>query len=193
MARQLLVKFGAPIIFPEAVPVGVMAGPAVGLVIIVWWAFFSRAPRFERWGAVALMVVALVVTSQIVHESIATAMMGMMFPVNSIPIVSLAFVVWAVTCRNLSDTPRRVAMVATILLASGGWTLVRTGGFTGDLEHDFAWRWVETLEEELLARAGDLPALSAASAGMESAAEFTDDCSHTSGDITAPRRDTSSS
>ncbi len=160
MARQLLVKFGAAIIFPEAVPVGVMAGPAVGLVIIVWWAFFSRAPRFERWGAVALMVVALVVTSQIVHESIATAMMGMMFPVNSIPIVSLAFVVWAVTCRNLSDTPRRVAMVATILLTSGGWTLVRTGGFTGDLEHDFTWRWAETLEEELLARARSAGALS---------------------------------
>ena len=50
MALQLLVKSGAPIIFPEAVPVGVMADPAVGLVIIVWWAFFSRAPRFERWA-----------------------------------------------------------------------------------------------------------------------------------------------
>jgi hypothetical protein len=24
--------------------------------IVVWWAFFSRAPRSERWGAVVLLV-----------------------------------------------------------------------------------------------------------------------------------------
>jgi outer membrane protein assembly factor BamB len=48
-------------------------------------------------------------------------------------------------------------MVATILLACGVWTLVRTGGITGDTDSDFAWRWSETPEERLLAQAGDEP------------------------------------
>jgi hypothetical protein len=46
-------------------------------------------------------------------------------------------------------------MVATILLACGVWTLIRTGGITGDVHSDFAWRWAETPEERLLAQAGD--------------------------------------
>ena len=48
-------------------------------------------------------------------------------------------------------------MVATILLSCGVWSLVRTGGFTGDYDNDFEWRWAETAEERLLAQAGDKP------------------------------------
>ncbi len=152
-----VVRFGVPIVVPEAIAFGVIGGLVGGLAIVVWWAFFSRASRSDRWGAVVLMIVALVVTSQIVHESIATAMMGMMFIVYAIPVLSLPFVVWAVTTRNFPDRPRRTAMVATILLACGGWTLVRTGGFTGELDQDFAWRWTDTPEERLLAEGGDEP------------------------------------
>ena len=39
------------------------------LAIAVWWMLFSRAPRFERWGAVGLMLVALVATPLINHRS----------------------------------------------------------------------------------------------------------------------------
>ena len=154
---QWVIRFGVPRVEPEAIPFAVIGGLVCGLAIVVWWAFFSRASRSDRLGAVVLMVVALVVTSQIVHESIATAMMGMMFIIYAIPVLSLPFVVWAVTTRNFPDRPRRVAMVATILLACGGWTLVRTGGFTGELDQDFAWRWTDTPEERLLAKGGDEP------------------------------------
>ena len=117
---------------------GVIGGLVGGLAVVVWWLFFSRAPWSERLGAVVLMIVALFATSRIVHESIATGAMGMLFPVLAIPVLSLAFVAWAVASRRLSDGPRRAAMVATILLACGVWTLVRTGGFTGDFDNDFA-------------------------------------------------------
>ena len=157
VSLQWVVRFGVPIVMPEAIAFGVIGGLVGGLAIVVWWAFFSRASRSDRWGAVVLMIVALVVTSQLVHESIATAMMGMMFIVYAIPVLSLPFVVWAVTTRNFPDRPRRVAIVATILLACGGWTLVRTGGFTGELDQDFAWRWTDTPEERLLAKGGDEP------------------------------------
>ena len=128
---QWLIRFVVPVVESEAIPVGVMGGLFTGLVVMVWWGFFSRAPRSERWVAVALMIAALVVTSRFLHESIATSMNGLTFVVYAVPVLSLAFVVWAVVSRSLPEGPRRVSMVATILLACGVWTLVRTGGFTG--------------------------------------------------------------
>ena len=170
---QWLGRFGVPIVVPEAMQFGVMGGLFGGLAIVVWWAFFSRAPRSERWGAVVLMIVAMVATSRILHVSIATGGMGMTFSIYAIPVLSLAFVVWAVASRGLSERPRRVAMVATILLACGVWALVRTGGFTCDFDNDFAWRWAETAEERLLAQAGDKPTvLPSAPAAAETGADW---------------------
>ncbi len=147
---QALAWFVVPIFVPEAMPVGAIGGLFCGLAIVIWWGFFSRASRSERWGAVILMIVTLVATQRILHESIATWGMGFLYFVYAIPILSLAFVVWAVTCRRLSDGPRRAAMVATILLACGVFTLLRTGG-TIDVRSELAWRWSETPEEKLLA------------------------------------------
>ncbi|MFC1717742.1 hypothetical protein ACFL6S_29040, partial [Candidatus Poribacteria bacterium] len=50
----LLVRFGVPIIWPEAVMFFIFGGMAVALLVVVWWAFFSRAPGIERWGAIVL-------------------------------------------------------------------------------------------------------------------------------------------
>ncbi len=170
---QLLVGFVVPMVVPEAVVFGVPGGLLGWLAIVVWWAFFSRAPRSERWGAVVLMIVALVATPRFAHVSIATGNMGFMIPLYATPVLSLAFVVWAVAGRHLSDGPRRATMVATILLACGVWTLVRTGGFTSEGRHDFAWRWAETLEERLLTQAGDEPAaLPSAPAAAEAGADW---------------------
>ena len=170
---QWLVRFGIPIVIPGAIAVGVFGGLLGGLAIAVWWAFFSRASRTDRWGAVVLMIVALFATSQILHESIATAMQGMMFTIYSVPVLSLAFVVWAVASRRLSDRLRRITMVATILLACGVWTILRTDGMTGEARHDFAWRWAETAEEKFLAQAADeLTIFSPAHATTEKEAEW---------------------
>ena len=152
-----LVRFGIPILMPGATLFGVIGGVVLAVALVVWWAFSSRAPRSERWGAVVLMIVALGVTSRLLHESIATAGMGMLFFLYAIPVLSLAFLVWTVASRHLADGPRRAAMVATILLASGVWTLLRSDGMTGDGAAEFAWRWTPTPEERFLAQAGDEP------------------------------------
>ena len=89
---QWLAWFGVPIVVPEAVVFGMAGGLLCGLAVVVWWAFFSRAPRSERWGAVVLMIVALVATSRVIHESMATAGQGMTFAIYAIPVLSLAFV-----------------------------------------------------------------------------------------------------
>ena len=155
---QWLAMFVLPIVVPEAALYGVLAGVFGGLAVVVWWLFFSRAPWSESVGVIVLMIVALFGTSRIVHESIATGMMGMMLPIFAIPVLSLALVSWAVASRRLSSGPRRASMVATILLACGVFTLLRTGGITGGGDSDFHWRWTETPEERLLAQAGDEPA-----------------------------------
>ena len=154
---QWLLWFVLPIVAPEATPLGVIGGVVAGLAIVVWWLFLSRAPWSERLGAIVLMIVVLVATRRIIHESIRNGMMGMMFAVYSIPVMSLAFVAWAVASRRLSGGRRHASLVAAILLACAGLTLVRTGGITGDANSDLHWRWTRTPEERFLAQVGDKP------------------------------------
>jgi outer membrane protein assembly factor BamB len=156
---QWLVRFVLPVAAPDAAMFGVLGAIALGFVVVVWWLFFSRAPWSERVGAIALMVVALAATSRVVHESVANGMMGMMLPIHAIPVLSLALVAWAAASRGLSTGRRRAALVASILLACGVFTLLRTDGITGDGASELHFRWTDTAEERLLARAAAEPAL----------------------------------
>ena len=159
MTLQLLLRFVVPIFWPDALVISVLGGVAGSLLIVVWWIFFSRAPWVERVGAILLMVAALYATRRIVDVSIATGMMGMMFPIYAIPVVCITFVAWAVFTRGLSDGLRRATMVATILLTCAAWLLVRTNGMTPEARSDFAWRWSPTAEDRMLAHASDKPAV----------------------------------
>ena len=89
---QWLLWLVVPIVAPEATLYGVIGGLVCGLPILLWWLFFSRAPRVERWGAVVLMIVAAIATSRIIDKSIATGAMGFMFLGYVIPVLSLALV-----------------------------------------------------------------------------------------------------
>jgi outer membrane protein assembly factor BamB len=155
VALQWLLWFVVPIVAPGAGMFPVLGGVACGLAVLVWWLFFSRAPWSERVGAIVLMVVAVFATLRVVHPSIANGMMGMMLPIFAIPVLSLALVAWAVASRHLSTGPRRASMVAAILLACGVFTLLRTGGITGEGNSDLHWRWTQTPEQRLLAQAGN--------------------------------------
>jgi outer membrane protein assembly factor BamB len=152
-----LAWYVVPLFVREPSQVGMVAGLASVVGILLWWLFFSRAPWSERLGALGLMVAALAGTRFLVDKSIRTGAMGFLFPFLAVPALALAFVAWAAATRHLADRTRRWTMIATILLACGAWTLVRTGGFTGDFDHDFAWRWSPTPEERLLATDKGVP------------------------------------
>jgi len=156
-AMLCLVRYLVPIVVPDALLFSMLCGAVGVLVIVLWWLFFSRAPWLERVGAIVLMIVALFATPRFLHESVAKGNMGFQFFLYAIPALSLALVIWAVATRRLSAGPRRATMVATILLACGVWTLVRSKGVTGEGMPEFAWRWAETSEERLLAQAGNEP------------------------------------
>jgi outer membrane protein assembly factor BamB len=170
---QWLIRFGLPTVVPAAFGIAILGELVGALAIVVWWALFSRARWFERCGALALMIAGLAATRPILHPSVATAGMGMLFFIYAIPVLSLAFVAWAVVTRRFSDGLRRATMVATILLACGVWALMRTNGVTGDFRSEFAWRWTETPEERLLAHANDQPAaIPATPAAAKTGAEW---------------------
>src|SRR5260370_42090079 len=94
---QWLLRFVVPAVVPEALLYGLIGGIFGGaLALVVWWVFFSRAAWSERLGAIVLMAGGMFATKSIVHVSVATGAQGMLLYLLAIPVLCLAFVVWAV-------------------------------------------------------------------------------------------------
>jgi outer membrane protein assembly factor BamB len=151
-AVLLTLWLGLPLVWAGGAAVSMLGGVGVGVLVILWWLFFSRARWSERLAAVALMAVGVAAVSRFVHPSISNAMMGMMLPFYSIPVLSLTLVAWALLARSLSGAARYATMGLAILAACAAFTLVRTDGITGDAESQLRWRWTPTAEERLLAQ-----------------------------------------
>jgi outer membrane protein assembly factor BamB len=149
--------FAVPALFPPLAFYGIMGGPLLALVVILWWLFFSRAPWVERLMGVGLLVVSLFITARLVHESVAGAGMGMMFYMFGLPVLASALVVWAVLSRHLEAGTRRVTLVAAMAIACGLMTTLRLDGISGTGGIDWEWRWTPTAEEALLARIAEEP------------------------------------
>ena len=120
-----ILLLGAPQIRPEWGIYGMLGAIICSLGILLWWLFFSRAAWIERIGAVVLMVLAVIATKPLVHESIAGGAMGMLLYILIIPVITLALVVWAVATRQLSVRMRRGTMVLAIVVACGIFLLIR--------------------------------------------------------------------
>ena len=155
VALQWIVRYAVPAVVPGAFVFGMLGGIAGGALVLLWWLFISRVPWAERLGAVALLIAVFFANPYYLHESVATSGRGMLFLMLAIPGMSLALVLSAAIGRLLADLPRRLVMAALIVLAAGGWALVRTSGVTGDFQSQFQWRWSTTPEERLLARAAE--------------------------------------
>ena len=154
---QLLVMFGAPVVAPDAgSPSACLGASSARWRSLVWWLFFSRAPWFERVGAIVLMIVAVLATRAVAHESMAGAGQGMLIYILPTPYLALALVAWAVATRHLQDGFgarrwwRPSCSRARRLRSSE--RLVSSGAGS-----EFHWRWTPTPEERLLAQAGDEP------------------------------------
>ena len=142
-----------------AIPLGAIAvgaGMLGAIAIIVWWLFFSRAPWSERLGVLLLIAVAMFATAQLAHQSIRGGYRGMMLAGYGGPVIALALVAGAVIGARLARGSRRAVIAASILLACGAFTLIRTNGVFGG-GADLHWRWTPTAEDRLLAAAKDDP------------------------------------
>lgn len=154
---QWLLRFGIPVVMPDWMAIGVMGGLAGGLALLVWWLGFSRAAAVDRVGAVAVMALAMYGTWRSVDVSVATGAMGILYWLLAVPGVCLAFVLALWLSQRFSGWARRLTVAAAILLSSGVWALVKTGGLDGSFRNDLTWRWVKSPEEKLVEMPPVLP------------------------------------
>jgi outer membrane protein assembly factor BamB len=152
---QWFFRLGVKALVPGITGFGyaVMGSLALALALILWWAFFSRARWQERIGALAVIAAALGATWFLKHDSM---WLPWLFA-YAIPVLCLAFVIWAVATRRLANNIRIATMAATIVIACGAWLLVRQNGINGDHNAEFGWRWSPSPEERLLAQANNEP------------------------------------
>jgi len=158
LAPMLLLSLIAPAILPPFdLSIALLGGVIITLLIILWWLFFSRAQWFERIGGVAVMAVAVVLTSLFVDPSIAGGAQGLLGYILGVEFFALALAAWAVATTRLDKRLRRIALVPVFLLVGFAPMLaIRTEGVkaSGFVLH---WRWTPTPEELLLARGDDEP------------------------------------
>ena len=152
----VLVGYVVPVFKPEYAGYGMMGAALFGLIVILWWLLFSRARWYERPGALVLIILAaFVIHKYVVHPSIAGGAMGNLTYVLAIPTLSGALVAWAAVSRGLAPVARGAAAIVAIMLGCLPWTILRTGGISGDGRSDLHFRWTPTPEEKLLALADE--------------------------------------
>ncbi|HEX7781028.1 MAG TPA: hypothetical protein VF424_17390, partial [Vicinamibacterales bacterium] len=88
----VLLRYAVPVAMPSVGMWGFFGGLIAALLIFLWWLFLSRARWSERLGAIALIVVAVLLTYRVVDPSIAGGMMGLMLPIYAIPVLGVALV-----------------------------------------------------------------------------------------------------
>jgi outer membrane protein assembly factor BamB len=151
----LVARFGVKAVIPgfEGFRLGMLWSFGFVLAVLGWWAFFSRASWSERLGGIALMSTALFGTWHLRHESMGPAWLF----AYAVPGACLALVAGVAVGRRFTVGPRRLTIAMAIVLACGVWTLFRMEGISGDHVVQFGWRWSESPEEQLLARADHQP------------------------------------
>lgn len=147
---QWFFRFGVKALIPgiEGFGYAVIGSLVCTLLLIIWWAFFSRARKLERLTTLGLLVIAVLVMWLLRHESM---WLPWLFA-YALPVLCLVFVAWAVLTRTFNDRLRRATLVATVLVTCGAWLLVRQDGINGDHVATFGWRWAPSAEERLLAQ-----------------------------------------
>ncbi len=158
-----LIAFYVPGYLAPASPAmffGMMGSFTVGtLLLFIWWLFFSRARWSDRLGGIALLIVVHAAAFLLADPS---AKMVTLAP--GIPWLCAGFV-------GSLFVGRRAVTVVAVLVASLGWTLVRTDGVTGTMASAYAWRWSATAEQRFLSSDASAAPSGPAAASEPAAAE----------------------
>jgi len=152
---QVLLFVFAPLVVPDGMMVALLGGAICSLLLIIWWMFLSRAPWLERIAAMALVAAAVYGAKFTVDLSVAGAGQGFLVYILGLQPMMIAVVAWAYATRNWAPSPRRLALVATVLIALVPINVWRTSGIGGGGGLNAHWRWTPTPEELLLARGAE--------------------------------------
>lgn len=127
----------------EVLMLGFMGPAAVGLLIVAWWMFASRAGWREKIIGLCGLLLIAVVSIGFTHVSL----QGMASVLFQVPLGVAVFGLSLVVFARAPGTRVPVALLATAV-AFGFWTLLRMDGATGRFDLDLAWRWTATAEEK---------------------------------------------
>jgi outer membrane protein assembly factor BamB len=119
----------------------------LALVFTVWW-WVNRRIRFrDRLAGFLLVVAGGIVTDQVCDPSLS----GFGLVLAAAPVVITVWALWVVVARKAAPAVQRWGFLVTMILAWGAFTLIRSGGATGEQGADLHWRWTPTDEELFLA------------------------------------------
>ncbi len=150
VVAMLVATFGIGLVYPGTTVqfMAMMFGPMVGgVLLLIWWLAFSRAPWLDRLAATLIAVLAGWATYHWAHTSVVP--LGLL--IYGIPVLGTAFVGWLWLTGRWSLTLRRWTTGWVIVAASCIWALVRCDGLDGGLAADLSWRWTPTQEQRYLA------------------------------------------
>ena len=135
---------------PQTVLNSKLLGPAIGtLLLAVWWIFASKAPWFSK------LVIPFVLTGiawlawQTTHPTMLFA-----FFMFTIPSATTAWVIALYLFRHRTFARRSVASLIAVVLTFTAWAQFRMVGVDGDLNSEFAFRWIKTDEQLFLSERG---------------------------------------
>jgi hypothetical protein len=97
-AVLIVIGFGIGILLtitmPDAALAGILGAMIGTLAVVLWWLFFSRAPRTERFVVFGMLIAAWFATRPFLDRSISGGGMGalpvLVFPVLAVALVSAA-------------------------------------------------------------------------------------------------------
>lgn len=152
---------------PSAVWMFSAFGPfLVGVLVIAWWLFASRARWFERLLGVCGLALIIAVEQVLAHAS----MRGPPLIVMTVPMTIAAFAIGLIWQGGTLSARRTLVAMLFALCAAGISTAVTTDGVWGDFSLGLRWRWAPTAEGKLLAtrhRAAARAVAGAATADVE--------------------------
>jgi outer membrane protein assembly factor BamB len=124
---------------------GFMGPAGLGMLVLLWWVFASRANWKEKligFFSVALIGVAAIVMC---HESMA----GMGTMIFQIPYGTAAFAIPLILFAGYPSVRLPIALVSSVL-GFGYWDLLQSRGVSGKFVSELSWRWEPTAEENYL-------------------------------------------
>ncbi|MEQ1827495.1 MAG: PQQ-binding-like beta-propeller repeat protein [Pirellula sp.] len=119
----------------------------IGLLVILWWLFISRASWLER----ILGVIGIIASIALVVFLADHTMRGPLTIVMTIPMAIAAFAIGLIILGNRLSISRTCWAIVFACLAAGVSTLTKSDGVWGNFAFGLDWRWSTTSEEKLLA------------------------------------------
>ncbi|MEM7785809.1 MAG: PQQ-binding-like beta-propeller repeat protein [Planctomycetota bacterium] len=122
-------------------------GPALcGLLILAWWVLLSRATITERIGGTLALIGLAALAIGFSHPT----MIGPAIPVIVIPLATMAFAIGAILTSHWKSFQRTWVAIALATIALCYTALLRNDGMWGDFSAQFSWRFVPSIEEQLV-------------------------------------------